>query len=61
MEYGQKQAFLDLLKGLPTLKLLGVAAAQGAVVADAAERYRKSTMSVLRVAFLSSVQFCLKR
>ncbi len=46
--------FLDLLKGLPTLKLLGVAAAQSAVVADAAERYRKSTMSVLRVAFLSS-------
>lgn len=46
--------FLDLLKGLPTLKLLGRAAAQADAVRDSAQRYRRATLAVLRVAFLSS-------
>ena len=46
--------FLDLLKGLPTLKLLGRGAEQADAVARAADEYRRGTLSVLRVAFLSS-------
>ncbi|MFN7778913.1 MAG: thiol reductant ABC exporter subunit CydD [Betaproteobacteria bacterium] len=46
--------FLDLLRGLPTLKLLGAARAQQQTVAAAADGYRQSTLAVLRLAFLSS-------
>ena len=46
--------FLDLLKGLPTLKLLGRGAEQAEGVAQAADAYRRGTLSVLRIAFLSS-------
>jgi ATP-binding cassette subfamily C protein CydD len=46
--------FLDRIRALPTLRLFRVAAAEGAEVSRAAERYRESSMRVLRVAFLSS-------
>lgn len=47
--------FLDTLQGLTTLKLFGASRRETAVVAQISEDYRKSTMQVLRVAFLSSV------
>ncbi|WP_051321287.1 thiol reductant ABC exporter subunit CydD [Chrysiogenes arsenatis] len=46
--------FLDTLRGLTTLKLLGRSKAESQRIAAASEEYRKGTMSVLRVAFLSS-------
>lgn len=47
--------FLDTLQGLTTLKLFNASRREAAVVARLSEDYRKSTMTVLRVAFLSSV------
>lgn len=47
--------FLDTLQGLTTLKLLGASQREAAVVAQVSDDYRRSTMQVLRVAFLSSV------
>lgn len=47
--------FLDLVSGLPTLKVFGRAKAQGRAVAEVGDRYRRSTMGVLRVSFLSSL------
>ena len=47
--------FLDTLQGLTTLKLLGASRREAAVVAQVSDDYRRSTMQVLRVAFLSSV------
>jgi ATP-binding cassette subfamily C protein CydD len=46
--------FLDLLQGLPTLKLFGRSKEMDASVMEASRAYRKRTMAVLRVAFLSS-------
>jgi len=46
--------FLDVLQGLPTLKLFGRSRAEGAEIARVSAEYRRRTMSVLRVAFLSS-------
>ena len=46
--------FLDVLQGLTTLKLLGRSRAQVEAVAETSERYRRTTMKVLRVAFLSA-------
>jgi ATP-binding cassette subfamily C protein CydCD len=46
--------FLDLLKGLSTLKLLGRGPEQAEAVARSADDYRRGTMAVLRIAFLSS-------
>lgn len=46
--------FLDLVRGLPTLRLLGRAADGGAWLAADAAQYRERTMGVLRLAFLSS-------
>jgi len=46
--------FLDKLRGLVTLKLFNQSKAQSKIIAKAAEDYREKTMSVLRVAFLSS-------
>ena len=45
--------FLDVVRGLPTLKAFNRGAAQGAVISDVSERYRRATMATLRVAFLS--------
>ena len=46
--------FLDILQGLPTLKLFGRSRAEARNVARASSDYRRQTMQVLRVAFLSS-------
>ena len=45
--------FLDLVRGLPTLRAFGRAQDQVAVVGAAAERYRRATIETLRVSFLS--------
>lgn len=46
---------LDAIKGLPDLHLLGAARRQIAVVAAMADGYRRATMAVLRLAFLSAL------
>ncbi|MBB3130748.1 ATP-binding cassette subfamily C protein CydD [Paenibacillus rhizosphaerae] len=46
--------FVDSLRGLETLKLLGQSREHGASVAKVSDRYRTATMRTLRVAFLSS-------
>jgi ATP-binding cassette, subfamily C, bacterial CydD len=45
--------FLDVMEGLPTLKLFGRAKPQAEVIGRVTGEYRKATMSSLRVAFLS--------
>jgi ATP-binding cassette subfamily C protein CydD len=45
--------FLDVVEGLPTLKLFGRAKPQAEVIGTVTDKYRKATMSSLRVAFLS--------
>jgi ATP-binding cassette subfamily C protein CydCD len=47
--------FLDVLQGLPTLKTLGRSREQGKTIARVSRRYAETTMSVLRVAFLSAL------
>ncbi len=47
--------FLDVVAGLPTLKVFGRAKAQVAAVRDVTDRYRSATMATLKVAFLSSL------
>ena len=47
--------FLDLVAGLPTLKVLGRAKAQAQAIQAMGERYRSTTMGVLRITFLSSL------
>ena len=47
--------FLDVVAGLPTLKVFGRAKAQAAAVRDITNRYRTATMATLKVAFLSSL------
>ncbi|SEA30298.1 ATP-binding cassette, subfamily C, CydD [Thiothrix caldifontis] len=46
--------FLDVIQGLTTLKLFNASRSEAQVVAQISDQYRQSTMSVLRVAFLSS-------
>jgi ATP-binding cassette, subfamily C, bacterial CydCD len=46
--------FLDLISGLPTLVIFGRAKAQADAIRAMGDRYRSSTMSVLRISFLSS-------
>jgi ATP-binding cassette subfamily C protein CydD len=45
--------FLDVVEGLPTLKLFGRGRRQAEVIGEVTDEYRKTTMSALRVAFLS--------
>ncbi len=45
--------FLDVVEGLPTLKLFGRGKPQAEAIGKVTEEYRKVTMSSLRVAFLS--------
>jgi ATP-binding cassette, subfamily C, bacterial CydD len=45
--------FLDVVRGLPTLRAFNRGEAQSATIADASEAYRRTTMKTLRVAFLS--------
>jgi ATP-binding cassette subfamily C protein CydCD len=47
--------FLDVLQGLTTLKTLGRSRDQIDVIKKVSEHYRQSTMSVLRVTFLSAL------
>jgi ATP-binding cassette subfamily C protein CydD len=51
---GMSATFLDAIQGLTTLKLLGRSRAMIAEIANISERFRHSTMRVLRVAFLSA-------
>ena len=46
--------FLDLVAGLPTLKVFGRAKRQAEAIRAMGERYRTTTMGVLRITFLSS-------
>jgi ATP-binding cassette subfamily C protein CydCD len=46
--------FLDVVDGLPTLRVFGRAQAQVASVTAMTDRYRRETMKVLRISFLSS-------
>jgi thiol reductant ABC exporter CydD subunit len=45
--------FLDVVRGLPTLRAFNRAAQQGATVEEVSDRYRQTTMATLRVSFLS--------
>jgi thiol reductant ABC exporter CydD subunit len=45
--------FLDVVRGLPTLRAFNRARAQAAAIGDVTERYRAATMATLRVSFLS--------
>jgi ATP-binding cassette, subfamily C, bacterial CydD len=47
--------FLDVVAGLPTLKLFGRARAQAEVIEKVTSAHRKATMTTLRVAFLSAL------
>jgi thiol reductant ABC exporter CydD subunit len=47
--------FLDVVAGLATLKIFGRAKAQAAAIAQITDRYRRSALAALRVAFLSSL------
>jgi len=47
--------FLDVVSGLPTLKVFGRAKAQREVIGAVTGDYRRATMSTLRIAFLSSL------
>ena len=45
---------LDLVQGLPDLKIFGAAKREAELVAQVSDQYRTGTMAVLRVAFLSA-------
>ncbi|MCL4514678.1 MAG: thiol reductant ABC exporter subunit CydD [Firmicutes bacterium] len=47
--------FLDVLQGLATLKIFGRSKAQAEVIARISDLFRKATLGVLRVAFLSAL------
>jgi thiol reductant ABC exporter CydD subunit len=47
--------FLDVVRGLPTLKVFGRAKAQIVSIGEVTDRYRRAAMSTLRVTFLSSL------
>jgi thiol reductant ABC exporter CydD subunit len=46
--------FLDVVAGLPTLLVFGRAKAQAVQIRDVTDQYRRASMRVLRVSFLSS-------
>ena len=46
--------FLDVIQGLTTLKLFNASRREAEVIARISDDYRESTLSVLRIAFLSS-------
>ncbi len=47
--------FLDVVSGLATLKVFGRSKAQIRTIGEVAERYRRTTMTTLRLTFLSSL------
>jgi ATP-binding cassette subfamily C protein CydD len=46
--------FLDVVRGLPTLRAFNRSRAQAAAIAEVSERYRRASMATLRVGFLSA-------
>ncbi len=47
--------FLDVVKGLPTLKVFGRAKAQAQAIEEVTDRYRATTLATLQLTFLSSL------
>ena len=47
--------FLDVIEGMPTLRLFGRAEAQRDSVHEVSEQYRATTLGALRIAFLSAL------
>ncbi len=47
--------FLDAIQALPTLRMFGAVAGEGRNLRALCDQYRKDTMAVLRIAFLSSL------
>jgi ATP-binding cassette subfamily C protein CydD len=47
--------FLDVVEGLPTLRVFGRGRAQEAAIGELTGQYRQATMATLRVAFLSAL------
>ncbi|HEY1641633.1 MAG TPA: thiol reductant ABC exporter subunit CydD [Streptosporangiaceae bacterium] len=47
--------FLDVVEGLPTLRVFGRGRAQEAAIADITRQYRSTAMGTLRIAFLSAL------
>ncbi len=47
--------FLDMIQGITTLKIFNASRREAATISRVSEDYRKTTLSVLRVAFLSSL------
>jgi ATP-binding cassette, subfamily C, bacterial CydCD len=47
--------FLDVVAGLPTLKVFDRARAQAGTIRQVGEHYRRATLGVLRISFLSSL------
>lgn len=47
--------FLDVVTGLPTLKVFGRAKVQAASIREISERYRDTALATLRITFLSSL------
>ncbi len=47
--------FLDVIEGLPTLKIFGRARAQAEVIRKVTDEHRNATMAALRIAFLSAL------
>jgi ABC-type transport system involved in cytochrome bd biosynthesis fused ATPase/permease subunit len=45
--------YLDVVRGLPTLRAFNRSKAQAVTIADVSEEYRRTTMSTLRIGFLS--------
>ena len=45
--------FLDIVRGLPTLRAFGRAREEAAIVGEVSDRYRRATMETLRISFLS--------
>ena len=48
--------FLDVVRGLPTLRAAGRARTEAARIAEISERHRQATMGTLRVSFLSGIR-----
>jgi thiol reductant ABC exporter CydD subunit len=46
--------FLDVVRGLPTLRALGLASSEAKRIGVVSERYRSATLETLRVSFLSA-------
>jgi ATP-binding cassette subfamily C protein CydD len=47
--------FLDVVEGLPTLKIFGRAKAQAEIIRKVTDEHRSATMAALRIAFLSAL------